>query len=57
VSGEGRVCVGEQKQSLGVIAKVGESLAILVIVDMDIQAYNDRSDLKLHYYTDKFSIP
>lgn len=57
MSGEGRVCVGEQKQSLGVIAKVGESLAILVIVDMDIQAYNDRSDLKLHYYTDKFSIP
>jgi hypothetical protein len=57
VSGEGRVCVGEQKQSLGVIVKVGESLAILVVVDMDIQAYNDRSDLKLHYYTDNLSIP
>jgi hypothetical protein len=51
VSREGRVGVGEQEQPFRVVVEVGVCLAVLVIVDMDIQTYDHGSNLVIMSWT------
>jgi len=45
VGWESRICVGQQKESIWVVVKEGECLAVLVVADVDIQTHNNGTDL------------
>jgi hypothetical protein len=45
VGWESRVSVGKQKESIWVVVKEGECLAVLVVADVDIQSHDNRTDL------------